>query len=39
VAEAELTTTEYGIVPDGDSWFVLNARDTRGPRSEEGVLP
>jgi uncharacterized cupin superfamily protein len=29
VAEAQLRTTKYGLVPEGDGWFVLNARETR----------
>ena len=29
VPEARLRRTRYGLVPDGDGWFVLNARDTR----------
>jgi uncharacterized cupin superfamily protein len=29
VPEASLRATKYGLVPDGDGWFVLNARDTR----------
>ena len=29
VREAPLRTTKYGLVPDGDGWFVLNARETR----------
>ena len=29
VPEAALRTTKYGLVPEGDGWFVLNARDTR----------
>jgi uncharacterized cupin superfamily protein len=29
VPEASLRTTKFGLVPDGDGWFVLNARDTR----------
>jgi uncharacterized cupin superfamily protein len=27
--EAKLRTTEHGAVPDGEGWFVLNARDAR----------
>jgi uncharacterized cupin superfamily protein len=27
VAEAELVQTEHGLVPEGEGWFVLNARD------------
>jgi uncharacterized cupin superfamily protein len=34
--EASLERTEHGLVPSGDGWFVLNARDgrwfDRGPR-------
>jgi len=29
MAEAKLAKTEAGLVPDGDGWFVLNARDAR----------
>lgn len=29
VPEAPLRTTKYGLVPDGEGWFVLNARETR----------
>ena len=29
VPEAPLRSTKYGLVPDGDGWFVLNARATR----------
>jgi uncharacterized cupin superfamily protein len=29
VPEAPLRATKYGLVPDGDGWFVLNARETR----------
>jgi uncharacterized cupin superfamily protein len=29
VPEAPLRATKYGLVPDGDGWFVLNARATR----------
>ena len=25
--EARVTETEHGLVPEGDGWFVLNARD------------
>jgi len=28
VPEAALRSTKYGLVPDGDGWFVLNARDS-----------
>jgi uncharacterized cupin superfamily protein len=29
VSEAELVPTENGLVPKGDGWFVLNARDAQ----------
>ena len=29
MAEARLEQTEHGLVPEGDGWFVLNARDAR----------
>ena len=29
VAEAEFQRTDQGLVPTGDGWFVLNARDAR----------
>jgi uncharacterized cupin superfamily protein len=29
VPEASLRATKYGLVPDRDGWFVLNARETR----------
>ena len=29
VPEAELESTEHGLVPKGEGWFVLNARDSR----------
>jgi uncharacterized cupin superfamily protein len=29
VRKAELEQTEHGLVPGGDGWFVLNARDSR----------
>ena len=36
VPEAPLESTEHGLAPNGDGWFVLNARDARwrngGPR-------
>ena len=35
VAEARLDKTEKGIVPEGEGWFVLNARDASWIRSEE----
>ena len=42
VPEARLEQTEHGLVPSGDGWFVLNARDARwfdrGPRGVVGVF-
>jgi quercetin dioxygenase-like cupin family protein len=35
VPEAELKHTELGLVPQGEGWFVLNARDATWIRSEE----
>jgi uncharacterized cupin superfamily protein len=35
VPEAPLERTEHGLVPKGDGWFVLNAREARW-RSAEG---
>lgn len=35
VAEAELKTTDAGLIPQGEGWFVLNARDATWIRSEE----
>ena len=29
VQESELVSTEHGLVPKGDGWFVLNARETQ----------
>jgi uncharacterized cupin superfamily protein len=38
VPEARLEETEHGVVPKGDGWFVVNARDVvwydRGPRGK-----
>jgi uncharacterized cupin superfamily protein len=34
VPEAALEQTEHGIVPTGDGWFVLNARDARWLHAE-----
>jgi uncharacterized cupin superfamily protein len=34
VPEAPLTTTESGLAPAGDGWFVVNARDARWHRGE-----
>ena len=35
VPEAQLKQTELGLVPEGEGWFVLNARDVTWIRSEE----
>lgn len=35
VPEAPLRATEHGLVPEGEGWFVLNARDARW-RAAEG---
>ena len=35
VPEAELKKTDAGLIPQGDGWFVLNARDASWIRSEE----
>jgi quercetin dioxygenase-like cupin family protein len=35
VPEAELKQTSDGLIPQGDGWFVLNARDATWIRSEE----
>ena len=35
VPEAELEETDAGLVPRGEGWFVLNARDASWIRSEE----
>src|SRR5439155_600176 len=34
MAEAEMKTTEKGLIPQGEGWFVLNARDATWIRSE-----
>jgi uncharacterized cupin superfamily protein len=34
VPEARLESTEHGLVPKGDGWFVLHARDTRWRRAQ-----
>jgi uncharacterized cupin superfamily protein len=34
VPEAELVSTERGLVPKGEGWFVLNARETQWWRRE-----
>lgn len=33
--EAQLKRTEHGLVPEGDGWFVLNARDARWIESDK----
>jgi uncharacterized cupin superfamily protein len=39
VPEAELVQTEHGLVPKGEGWFVVNARDTQWwERPGRGVL-
>src|SRR5215471_15378475 len=35
VAEARLAKTDVGVIPEGEGWFVLNARDVSWIRSEE----
>jgi uncharacterized cupin superfamily protein len=35
VREAELRSTEEGLVPEGEGWFVINARDARWFESDE----
>jgi hypothetical protein len=35
VPEATLTKTELGLVPEGEGWFVVNARDVTWISSEE----
>jgi quercetin dioxygenase-like cupin family protein len=35
VPEAPLEQTEYGLIPQGDGWFVLNARDVSWIESDE----
>ena len=39
VAESELVETEHGLVPRGQGWFILNARDAQWwDRKGRGVL-
>jgi uncharacterized cupin superfamily protein len=39
VSESELVRTEHGLVPKGQGWFILNARDTQWwERQGRGVL-
>jgi len=35
VPEAKLEKTEHGLIPQGEGWFVLNARDVSWIRGEE----
>jgi hypothetical protein len=35
VREATLQQTDVGLIPEGEGWFVLNARDASWIRSEE----
>jgi len=35
VPEAQLKETDAGVIPEGEGWFVLNARDVSWIRSEE----
>jgi uncharacterized cupin superfamily protein len=35
VPEARLKRTEFGLVPQGDGWFVLNARDASWMQSKD----
>jgi uncharacterized cupin superfamily protein len=35
VAEAKLARTEHGLVPEGEGWFVVNAREARWWRTDE----
>jgi hypothetical protein len=35
VPEAQLKKTDAGLIPEGEGWFVLNARDVSWIRSEE----
>jgi uncharacterized cupin superfamily protein len=35
IREAKLVETESGLVPDGDGWFVVNAREARWGHTEE----
>ena len=39
VPEAELKSTDAGLIPQGEGWFVLNARDASWIRSEERERP
>ncbi|MCI0636052.1 MAG: cupin domain-containing protein, partial [Actinobacteria bacterium] len=35
VPEAKLNPTEHGLVPEGEGWFVVNAREARWWHSDE----
>jgi len=35
IREAQLKETEAGLIPEGDGWFVVNARDVSWIQSEE----
>src|SRR4051794_37607298 len=35
IREAQLKKTEAGLIPQGEGWFVLNARDVSWIQSEE----
>jgi uncharacterized cupin superfamily protein len=35
IREAQLKTTDAGLIPQGEGWFVLNARDISWIRSDE----
>jgi uncharacterized cupin superfamily protein len=35
IPEATLIETEHGLVPEGEGWFVVNAKDARWFRSDE----
>jgi hypothetical protein len=37
--EAPLARTEDGLVPAGEGWFVLSARESRWWNGREGWLP
>lgn len=35
IPEAKVAATETGLVPEGEGWYVLNARESQWQRSEE----
>lgn len=35
IPEAKLKTTEHGLAPDGDGWYVINAQDARWYKNEK----